>query len=461
MLIAAEKGARLIVSVGLPVQPRRVSRSQPPRDVLDLPDPPADRRDPRGRQGREPAVSPPAGADTAAGRDPGRADRDGRRRADHPGAARRRRSAVAEAAAARSARAAGRPAAAREQPDVRLPLPRAVPGRRPAGAGRGRAARRGDRRLQSRVLRQERRRARPELGSQRARTSQHGAAARTAGQRGNRRQRPLPAGGARHCSAAGTSDWSSSAAPPTASTDSSATRSRRPAGDLAMVVSVREPLDLAGRSRAKRAGTHLHGARRDPAPDDASADGSACQLVRGGSACDHELLSHVQRACSAASTVSSATSTGSWSCAPSRRHEPRTDRALAGEFQTGLIDGAAAAACAGRRGRAEHAPNPRRSPGTSARASPASMTSTRSPVADRAGATPSPAHHGTYGVEVHRRLPSPAPSRGATDARPEPRLVRPRSLRSSTCTRSLSPSPSRCRGCWRRSVRGLTSAAAI
>ena len=43
MLIAAEKGARLIVSVGSPVQSRRVPRPQPRGYVLDVPDPPADR----------------------------------------------------------------------------------------------------------------------------------------------------------------------------------------------------------------------------------------------------------------------------------------------------------------------------------------------------------------------------------------------------------------------------------
>ena len=41
---------------GLALQPRRVPRQEPARDVLDLPHPAADRRDPRRRQGREPAL---------------------------------------------------------------------------------------------------------------------------------------------------------------------------------------------------------------------------------------------------------------------------------------------------------------------------------------------------------------------------------------------------------------------
>ena len=61
MLIAAEKGARLIVCGGSPVQPRRVPGPQPPGDVVDAPDAPADRRDPRRRQGSEQALPPRPG----------------------------------------------------------------------------------------------------------------------------------------------------------------------------------------------------------------------------------------------------------------------------------------------------------------------------------------------------------------------------------------------------------------
>ena len=48
---------------GLAVQPRRVPRQEPARHVLDVPHAPADRRDPRRREGREPAV--PAAPATA------------------------------------------------------------------------------------------------------------------------------------------------------------------------------------------------------------------------------------------------------------------------------------------------------------------------------------------------------------------------------------------------------------
>ena len=53
---------------GLPLQPRRVPRQEPPGDVLHLPHAPADRRDPRRREGREPAVPAPAGRGAAAAR---------------------------------------------------------------------------------------------------------------------------------------------------------------------------------------------------------------------------------------------------------------------------------------------------------------------------------------------------------------------------------------------------------
>ena len=48
---------------GLAVQPRRVPGPQPQRHVLDLPHAPAHRRDPRGRQGREPPLPAPARPD--------------------------------------------------------------------------------------------------------------------------------------------------------------------------------------------------------------------------------------------------------------------------------------------------------------------------------------------------------------------------------------------------------------
>ena len=62
MLIAAEKGARADRLGRLAVQPRRVPRQEPPRDVLDVPHAPARRRDPRRRQGREPPLPPAARA---------------------------------------------------------------------------------------------------------------------------------------------------------------------------------------------------------------------------------------------------------------------------------------------------------------------------------------------------------------------------------------------------------------
>ena len=58
MLLAYEKGAALIVSRRLALQPRRVPRQAAQRDVLDLPHPAADRRDPRRRQGRQPPLQP-------------------------------------------------------------------------------------------------------------------------------------------------------------------------------------------------------------------------------------------------------------------------------------------------------------------------------------------------------------------------------------------------------------------
>ena len=57
MLLAYEKGAALIVSVGAHFNLRRVPRAAPGRDVLDLPDAAADRRDAGRREGRQPPLS--------------------------------------------------------------------------------------------------------------------------------------------------------------------------------------------------------------------------------------------------------------------------------------------------------------------------------------------------------------------------------------------------------------------
>ena len=56
MLIAAEKGAAADRLGRLAVEPGRVPGQEPARHVVDVPHPPADRRDPRRRQGREPPV---------------------------------------------------------------------------------------------------------------------------------------------------------------------------------------------------------------------------------------------------------------------------------------------------------------------------------------------------------------------------------------------------------------------
>ena len=104
---------------------------------------------------------PRPGVDAAALRDRRRPDRDARRGVDDPRAARRCRTAVAAAAAAAAARArlSARPGSSSR--DDRLPLPRALPRRRPVRARAGRAARRGDRRLEPRLLGQERHRPQP------------------------------------------------------------------------------------------------------------------------------------------------------------------------------------------------------------------------------------------------------------------------------------------------------------
>ena len=58
MLIAAEKGAELIVSVGSHFNLVEFLDKNRRGHVVDVPHPPADRRDPRRRQGREPALPP-------------------------------------------------------------------------------------------------------------------------------------------------------------------------------------------------------------------------------------------------------------------------------------------------------------------------------------------------------------------------------------------------------------------
>ena len=68
MLIAAREGRRADRLRRLAVQPRRVPRQEPARDVLDVPHAPAARREARGRQGREPPVPPAPGAAPVAAR---------------------------------------------------------------------------------------------------------------------------------------------------------------------------------------------------------------------------------------------------------------------------------------------------------------------------------------------------------------------------------------------------------
>ena len=195
MLIAAEKGARLIVSVGSQfnlvefLDRNRKGMSSTFLTRLRIGEILVDAK------GVSRLYRPRPGPDPAAGRDRRGPDRDDRRRLDDPRPARRGGPALAEAPAAgrwspdRSSPEADRPGAGSF--DVRLPLPRALPRRRPARPGRGRRHRRGDRRLQPRLLGQERHRPRPQLGSQR-RPAPGGPAARPAGRRGSLRERPLP-----------------------------------------------------------------------------------------------------------------------------------------------------------------------------------------------------------------------------------------------------------------------------
>ena len=64
MLVAFERGARLIVTRRLALQPDRVPRQGPRGHVLDVPDPAARRRHPRRHQGRQPPL--PAGPEPPA-----------------------------------------------------------------------------------------------------------------------------------------------------------------------------------------------------------------------------------------------------------------------------------------------------------------------------------------------------------------------------------------------------------
>ena len=195
MLLAAEKGARLIVAVGSQfnlvefLDRNREGMSSTFLTRLRIGEILVDAK------GVSRLYRPRPGPDSAAGRDRRGPDRDGRRRGDDAGVAGRRRTAVAEAAAAARRRLTWR-LSCKSPEDVRLPLPRAVPRGRAAGAGGGHADRGGDRRLEPRLLGEERHRRQPQLGSQR-RAQAGGAAAGPARRGGSVRERAVSARGPR------------------------------------------------------------------------------------------------------------------------------------------------------------------------------------------------------------------------------------------------------------------------
>ena len=175
---------------------------------------------------------------------------------------------------------------------VRLPLPRAVPRRCPVRAGDRRAARRRDRRLQPRLLGQERHRPQPQL------RSQPGA---PPGRRSCRGDSPTRKRSPTACTRSRCTNCSPGASIGLVFLGGSSdqidglvrTAVAQAGGNVTTVVAVREPLDLAGIAH-EAAGTHYARLASSLALVERFGDLVGRQLVSGGQLVDRELISRVR-----------------------------------------------------------------------------------------------------------------------------------------------------------------------